>query len=138
MLRITEYADEQVFCLAIPEQFSIDDVQRYLDRFAVAVAREQPFGVIFFYQGGRPRKTRDAERLERAWLAEHRAALSRSCFGIAMVANPSVLAALAKIVLKGIGARQFGCSVTQVNSLDEARAWLRAQRASSGAMEVAI
>ena len=128
MVEIRQHREEFTFQLIIPETLTEEDTRRYLDTFAAALAAGEPFGMIFSYSGGRPRKERAAELLERAWLHEHRPEVARHCFGIAMIANPSLSAILTKIVLRGIGARMFGCPCAQFGSLDEARAWLRARR----------
>lgn len=134
MVEIIEYPNEAVYELRIPEQLSADDTQLYLDRFAQALATGQRFGAIFAYMGGRPRKARAADRLEDAWLKQHRDALSRQSFGIAMVSNPSITGTLSKIIMKGVGQRVFGCPCTLVYSVAEARAWLRTQREQTSPM----
>lgn len=125
---VTELVDEACFVLTIPRHLELDDVQVYLNRMEQALERGQPFGAIFAWADGRPRKSRHANRAEHDWLARHRSRVSEMTFGIAMISTPSLAGALPRLAMKAAGPRMFGCPCTVVPDTASALSWLRDRR----------
>ncbi len=134
-LTITD-RDDDIFALAVSDRLDAQDVERYLARFDTALAAGRPFGVLVSYAGAAPRKDHAAHRLETEWLAEHKPAMTRWCFGMALVSNGRLLTALSKIAMKGLGRRLLGCPCNAFASEEDALQWLDAQRNRHGHADV--
>lgn len=126
-----------VVTLHIPEQLSDADVLVYTEQLAAKVRAQEPFGCIFRYLGGPPKKTKRGHAMENTWLKTYKAALGNYCFGLAIVESPGVQALLRKLVFASAGQKVFGCPCAQFTTDEAARAWLSAQRrAYIGSVEV--
>jgi hypothetical protein len=134
-LTITDI-EADVFILSVSDRLDALDVEHYLNRFDTAITAARPFGVLVSYSGAAPRKDRAAHQLERAWLGEHKHAMTAWCFGMALASNGRLLAALSKIAMKGLGTRLLGCPCNAFASEAAAQSWLVAQRSSHGSLKV--
>jgi hypothetical protein len=128
MLTVTVLEDRAVSVLEIGERLTDMDTQTYIAHFSACIQRGTPFGCLFAYTGGTPKKSRAAQQQEDTWLRAHRADLTRLGFGIALVSNPSIVALIQKIVAKGLGARLFGCPMAHFYTREAALVWLATQR----------
>jgi hypothetical protein len=138
MLTVTVLENCAVSVLEIGEHLTDADTQTYIEHFSTCIQRGTPFGCLFVYVGGTPKKSRVAQQTEDAWLRAHRADLTRLGFGIALVSNPGIVALIQKIVAKGLGARLFGCPMAHFYTREAALAWLATQRELYHAKEAAI
>jgi hypothetical protein len=128
MLQILEEPEIRVYTLQIGDSLSLEETQSYLDLFSRKVGERQPFGCVFQYVGGVPKKTRAGQKLENDWLKAHKAELAQECFGLAMISNPGVVALLQKIVAKGLGKKLFGCEVNHFYDKAKGIEWLKEQQ----------
>lgn len=123
-VKIIELPEHSIIWLQIPEFLSLGDVEQYTDRFSIVVSQNQSFGCIFSYLAGSPKKSKAAHKLEKEWLHHHKPQLSKLCFGLAMVSNPSIQSLLTKIVVKGFAQQFLGCECNLLFTVEEAKNWL--------------
>lgn len=117
-----------IFLIDVAEQLANEDVMSYIQTFDKNIRNSLNFGCIIRYQGGMPKKSKEAHRMENDWLREHKSQMTQYCFGIALLANPGIMALVQKIAMKGFGQNFFGCPCDVFYDEEAARTWLLGQQ----------
>ncbi|MEH2162306.1 MAG: hypothetical protein V7K38_14980 [Nostoc sp.] len=130
MVNIIENLEQSYCVIQIGEEVTEQDTQNYLARFTNLINHQERIGFAFQYLGGKPRKSKVAEKMESQWLRVHKKELEKYCLGIAMVTSPSIESLLKRIILKGAGKRLFGCDCELFYSMDKAEEWFRTRSQS--------
>jgi hypothetical protein len=122
-MQIIEVAP-RLYRLDIPSALSDSDVEQYTNAMLQRIDEQRPFGCMFKYLGGPPKKSKHGHKIENEWLKRYKPKVGQYCKGIAIVSNPGIQVLIMKIVLSGAGEKFLGCKCNQFGSEAEALIWL--------------
>ncbi|MHC5730689.1 MAG: hypothetical protein ACYTXY_42600, partial [Nostoc sp.] len=85
MVNIIEKREQSYCVIQIGEEVTEQDTLNYLARFTHLINHQERIGFAFEYLGGKPRKSKNVDKMEGDWLRGHKKELEKYCLGIAII-----------------------------------------------------
>ncbi|WP_238654584.1 hypothetical protein [Paenibacillus piscarius] len=118
-------ADWPLVRISLEESFDQQTVGEYINYWEDLLARRTPFGLLMIQPGERgERPAKEISKQYVDWCKAHKAEISATCAGIAVVMQSARLLALYKPVTALSTKKFYGCPGGAFSSEEEAAGWL--------------
>ena len=107
-------------------------MKAFLHQWTEWLNRDEPFGMLCFYEGTDSKQSGEVKKMRKQWLKENRALIRKNMAGMAMVVKASSLVKMMRPIANTMAPKVFGCPARIFTwaEQEEANEWLQNQIAA--------
>lgn len=125
MITISE-PNASTIVIRMEGEVSADDTRTYTKALEDTFARGTPCGIVWI-SPLHAAPTREAQKMQTAWIKDHKEQIGKFCRGFAWVLESPTQLLLYKPMLALWGKHMMGCPTAAFSTLDAAQQWVRTQ-----------